>query len=242
MNEENLNSNSSGDFSAQYSSPVETSTGEKTFTQSDVNRLIGETRAETRERVRSEYENKYSSQPHVNQHVEQHTLGGMKQLTPQEIETQVNSLLDRKVEMLQKEATARQEEEYANRIVNDFVSRIQGGSQKYEDFEKRLGDLNLQKHPNLLPLSIEVDNTDDVMYELSNNRSKAFMLNLMAQMDPDAARHEMKSLSESIKQNQNAMTAKRPSAPLSRVNPSVTATDSGARTISDLRRDPKFRV
>lgn len=219
--------------SSSYEEPKTTS--ERVFTQDEVGRLIGKTKAEVREKVRSEYE------AQRNQNQQQSTFGGIVKPNDDYIRSQVEAEVQRVASEMQNSAMKKAQEEQANQVINQFVDRISGASEKYNDFEQRVSELNLEHVPNLLPLSISVDNTADVMYELANNPGKAYQINEIANKNPQMAYKMIQQLSSSIKQNEEALSARRPNEPLSQLKTSRTATDSGTLSVSDYRKMPFLR-
>lgn len=139
-------------------------------------------------------------------------------------------------EEAEKEATRKT----AETVVNSFITKMQGGYDKYSDFEEKVRELNI---PNLPPQVIhwvtQLDNTADVMYELAKNPAKFGNVLTLSMASPNLAQKAFNDLSSSIKQNQDA-TQKGENTnvqePLDQINPSVTGTDNGNLGVSDLRK------
>ena len=142
-------------------------------------------------------------------------------------------------------ATRKAQREHAQRVVDQFVGKMQLGMQKYSDFETVAGKLNIPNlPPQLIDLVTSMDNTADIIYELGKNPSKfASVLNL-CNYSPQAAHDELIRLSDSIKKNQEAVkqTQAKPNEPLDQAKPSTAGTDDGKlSTVSELRKQPWLR-
>lgn len=131
----------------------------------------------------------------------------------------------------------------ANQIVADFTKKLDAGKSKYPDIESTVASLNLAQNPHIVQWSHElgIDNIADVVHEFKENPSKYANLLTLSYAAPAAGKDALKKLSDSIKQNETA-TANAPSInePLSQIKPSPIGTDTGKRTIRDLRK--KYRA
>jgi len=105
-------------------------------------------------------------------------------------------------------------------------------------------DFNPAAYPQVTILAAQMDNLPDIMYELAGNPSKLTHLHVLALTNPPLARKEMTKLSQSIKQNSDAVATNTKSpAPLGKLKSSAQAgQDTGKRTISDMRKDSRFRA
>lgn len=142
-------------------------------------------------------------------------------------------------------ATRKAQREHAQRVVDQFVGKMQLGMQKYSDFEAVAGKLNIPNlPPQLIDLVTSMDNTADIIYELGKNPSKfSSVLNLCG-TSIQLAHDELTRLSDSIKKNQDAVkqTQVKPNEPLDQAKPSTAGTDDGKlSTVSELRKQPWLR-
>jgi hypothetical protein len=218
------------------------SSTERTFKQSEVNDLIGRAKSEALERYKRE-SSIASHQPQQQQHYQpQHRSDeDIRRLAAEETQR----LRDEWSQESQRNA----EVQSAQRMAQEFFTKLEAGKSNLQDFDKVMGEVDLQSIPYHVQLANMVDNTAEVMYELASNPSKIGALQNLIDIDlragrqPRLALQEMKRLSESIKTNQKASKYHSPNEPLSQMKPSSAGTGNmGVRTASDYRRDPKYRV
>ncbi len=106
-----------------------------------------------------------------------------------------------------------------------------------------MGEVNLGNIPNTVALANNFENTADIMYELSKNPAKIGNIEHLMTIDPKLAMAEMRRLSTSIKNNEQAANYRSPNEPLSQMRPtSAGAEKGGPKTASDYRRNPSYRV
>ena len=129
----------------------------------------------------------------------------------------------------------------AQRMVQEFWTKVSTGREKYQDFDQVTGNINYVKFPNVVQLlARHIDNSDSVLYELGKNRIKMANLEWLAERSPEDAIIEANALSKSIKDNEAAGKMRFPNAPLSQLRPSNTGTDNGAMSVGDYRK--KYKV
>ncbi len=173
-------------------------------------------------------------------------MGGMQQ--PQGFDR--DALLKEAAAMMQSQMeeqrqTQEREQQKAqvDEIARTYIDKMAQGKEIYDDFDDVTGDFSPQAYPQVTILASQQDNLPDIMYELGKNPQKLATLHVLALSNPALARKEMTKLSQSIKKNEQALASnvKSPS-PLSRLKHSAQAgQDNGKRTISDMRKDPKYR-
>jgi hypothetical protein len=210
--------------------PVETPS-ERTFRQSEVGSIVNRARREEREKLQREYEAKSTIQ------------------TPQQSAPEAAKALD--IEAIKKEAadstrqTMQQEREKmeAERIANEFNSKMDKGKDKYKDFDEKIGDLNLQGMLPAIHWANSMDNTADIMYEFADKPEKlAVIMNLANTGQGQLAYKKLQALSSSIKANQAAKDQTQPRAPLSQLNSSNVAPDNGDNLdVASLQKQPWLR-
>ena len=125
----------------------------------------------------------------------------------------------------------------AERLANEYHSRMTQGKESFEDFDEVMADFNPAAFPNLVYLATQVDNTPAVMYELMKNPNKWATAAVLADRDPQAAQNMINRISTSIKANEQAKAQERQvNEPLSRMQSSPTGQDTGALSIKDFKR------
>lgn len=140
-----------------------------------------------------------------------------------------------------KDAQTKSEAEYAQRTVQQFFNKVSSGREKYQDFDKVTGDIELARFPNVVQLLADhVDNSQDVFYELGKDRIKMSNLEQLALMSPKDAIVQAGRISQSIKDNESAAKMRTPNQPLDQLRPSNTGTDNGAMSVKDYRA--KYRA
>ena len=132
---------------------------------------------------------------------------------------------------------------YAQQVANQFIGKVLGVKEKYQDFDEVVDMGSLKDIPQVAELINEFDNTGDILYELKKHPHKmSSVITLLQQNLISDARRAVGNLSDSIKTNQTAGNVKQPSDPLNPVKPStINHADNGERSIADLRSDPRYR-
>lgn len=137
-------------------------------------------------------------------------------------------------------AQMQEQQQQAQRIVQDFFTKLSAGKDKYQDFDSVVGDIDYGKFPNVVQLvNSHVDNTHDVIYELGKDRTKLAVLEQLTNMSPRDAIIQVQRLSQSIKENDGAMKLRQANEPLSQMRPSTTGMDNGVLSVKDLRKKYK---
>lgn len=208
----------------ESSSPASTSYDERTFRQDEVNDIVGRAKHEAVERYKRAQDQSISPAPSDER---------LRQLIADEAKRQIDSV--------RKEALSQSQSEAAQRTVNNFFTKIQAGKEKYQDFDKVTGDIDLAKFPNVVQLLAEyLDNSHDVFFDLAKDRIKLANLEFLAERSPNDAIRAARELAQSLKDNEQAAKIKVPNEPLSSLRPATAGTDSGAMTVSDYRK--KYRI
>jgi hypothetical protein len=122
---------------------------------------------------------------------------------------------------------------------------MQAAEQKYPGLEAELNQLNYQdpRMHAFIEMANAVENTGDIMKEVVDNPAKLDQLLNLSVSQPYAARKAMASLSQSIKQNEDAKAQDaQVRDPMSQIKPSLTAgIDSGSMSVKDFRKMLKKR-
>lgn len=170
-------------------------------------------------------------------------IGGQK-VDVDEIYSKIREKLFAEQSAEQEKLLQEQRQEQAHEIAKTFFDRIGTADREaYKDFDEVTGQLDIQKHANLVGLLTEFDNTADMLYELGVNPQKFASLSYFSNADPKYAFAQLKKLSESIKQNKQIKDAHlSANPPLTHMRPSASAgTDGGNMSISDLRKLKNLR-
>jgi|ERR1700761_455269 len=221
---------------------------ERMFAQSKVEELIKERVDKKEARLRQEHE-KEKAEWHAKNNAQQNShqqssMGGMESFSPERIQQMVEEATRKQQERLTQEWLVHNQAQQDENILNSFVGKLQNASDKYADFDEKVSSLQLDKIPNIIRLSDEVDNTQDVIYDLAENPGKLGNILALAN-DPNTshlAKIAMKRLSDSIKQNELSKNVRHASNPLRPVKPSLSGTDNGSNGVSGLRKQPWLKV
>jgi len=193
---------------------------ERTFRQSDLNDIVG--------RAKHEAVESYKRQNANVSHQSGMSEDEVRRLTSEEVSRQ-------------RDKWQAEQQEAANaatvqRIVSAYQSKIAGINEKYSDYNEVSEGLNMGVYPNVVQMLAEnVDNADDVLYELSKNRSKLNQLQSTYERSPKDAVYDLQRLAKSIKENTKVMSSKQAATPLSQQRPSSPGTGSPASSMSALK-------
>lgn len=252
VNGEAINFETSSSNEAPVSQPVNNTASERTFRQSEVNDIVGRAKHEAIERFKREssVESRNSYQQPVNyQNNAQAFDPRFNGMSEQEFRRMAAEEAQRAREewALDQQRTA--EEQNAQRIANEFFTKVGTGDGGLQEFQKKVADagVDLRAIPYHVQLANMVDNTRDVMNELIDNPMKIgeiqnlIDIDLRAGSQPKLALKAIQRISESIKQNQSASKYRPANEPLSQLRPSNAGTDRpGALSVADYKA--KYRV
>jgi len=142
---------------------------------------------------------------------------GSQGLSLEEIDARMDAKLQGVIEKAGQKAVAQ-------KILGDFSSRID----PYPEIKQQLVEFGIADFPELVQLSLNVDNTAAVLKELMDNPSKAISISSLYGRRPELARKEMARISSSIKENEASSNLKS-KEPLSQIKSSATAVDDGGK-------------
>ena len=137
------------------------------------------------------------------------------------------------------QAQQRQQQEYAQNLVQKFVQKIEPAKSMYEDFDKVTGDLNLQPYPHVVQILAEnIDNAGDLLYELSKDRLKLQQLEGLAERSRTDAIVQAQRLAQAMKERRESQTSasKSPKEPLSKMLPQVNGSATNTMDWKELSR------
>lgn len=124
----------------------------------------------------------------------------------------------------------------AQRQLTQLKGKVDDAQKRYPDFDEVTSQVDFS-HPDVqrvLHYANTVDNAGDVLYDLAKNPSK--IATLLA-LPPQLATQEVRKLSGSIVQNQQALASPKPNEPLSQTRPSNVGVDTGApKTVADYKK------
>jgi hypothetical protein len=208
---------------------------EKMLKQSEVNEIVGRAKREAHEKALREAETKYAISNNQQQVAPAQSIGGVQQLTDDQIRR-----------VIVEQAHRMSQEAIANKTAAEIEHKVNSVKEKYADHDEAIKKAKLAKiaerNPDVIYMINTLDNAGDVIYELGKNPSKLVNLMNVADFDQDSAMDDLRKLSQSIKDNESSLKAQSPADPLSQIKPSLTKTDNGNMTISDLRRQPNLRA
>jgi hypothetical protein len=237
--------NSSQSVAAPQLEPAK-AVAEKMLSQSEVDKLVGKLKHESYEKglrdaqlktqadqlalSQIERNNSNYSEKESQEHVTDVTTDGLKSN-------------DQIRQLIREESEKQTQLAIAQRVANEFVQKISAAkdSNKYDDFEEKITQLNLPSIPHIVGWANSLDNTADVLYDIAKDPVKYANVLMLSQTAPHLAVAQLQKLSNSIKENEIA--AKQPTAaePLSQLKPSTTGTNSGTMSVQDLRKQSWLR-
>jgi len=144
-------------------------------------------------------------------------------------------------QIIQQEATKQSQMMEADRVAQEFCGKLSAAQSKYSDFNESVAKLGIaEPHMvHLVPLINSLDNSADVLYDLSKNPNKFSTFLNLSHAAPHLAIDHLNKLSASIKQNQINANEPMANEPLSQITPTNKGGDSGSPTISDLMKKYK---
>jgi len=202
---------------------------ERSFNQQQVTDLINRERKEAVEKFKRSQQNQASD----------HAMTAQNSLPEDEIRRLAAEETHRLRNEWVREAEQTRQEQEAEKIAKDFFTKLSTGKDKYQDFDKVMGDVEFRSIPHVVQLANMVDNTQDVMYELGKNPTKIATIQQLIAISPKLAYAELQKLSQSIKDNEAAGKTKLPREPLSQIRSSNTVTDNGEWSVSAARKKYK---
>jgi hypothetical protein len=168
-------------------------------------------------------------------------LGGMPQ-APQQAQMTPEQVQQMIAEQAPQALNAQIQQYKADQLVNTFVQKMQAAEQKYPGLEAELNQLNYSdpRMHAFIELANAQENTGDIMKEVIDNPHKLDQLLNLSINQPYAARKALGSLSNSIKQNEDAkLNEIQARDPMSQLKPSSSAgieTGTATMSVNDFRK------
>jgi len=208
---------------------------EKMLPQSEVDRIVGARVARERAQLESQYRQQSQTQG----------MGGMQSpgYDEEALLTKATERMQRQWEEQRENQQLEMQKQQVEEVARQYNEKMKQGPELYPDFQEVTGDYNPAAFPQVTILAAQMDNLPDIMYELNKNPTKLTHIHSLALANPEMARKEMHKLSQSIKRNEEALnnSVKSPS-PLTKLKSSTVAgSDTGKRSISDLRKQSWLR-
>lgn len=218
----------------------------RTFSQDEVNALVGRTRAEAAERAKrqmeAELQQKAASMQQSMQPEQPQAQGHNVDINA--IQQQIMENLNRQqqeLEQKQQQDALRQQVELA---ASNYMNHMSKGKEKYADFDEVVSRYRPEDFPEMNFLISGIDNAADVIYELHKNEDKLAQMAVLAKEYPQLAEQRLNSLAKSISTNQQAIEQSKQNdipAPLDRMQPSQVSGDSTDLGVRDLRKQDWLR-
>lgn len=208
-----------------------------------VNKIVQREKAAAAEKARQEAQAQFESEIAALK-AQQKSMGGMTQpIDAEKIYEQVYSRFQQEQAAKEQQAQQAAYDREIDALTNTYLSKMAQGREAYDDFETVTAAFEPQAFPHVVVLASQLDNTADVMYDLSKNPQKLVMIAGLAERSPQMAKEQLRRLSDSIKQNQTAKSqAVDAPSPLTSVRPSANAGgDSGGKNVRDFRKMPWLR-
>lgn len=159
------------------------------------------------------------------------SLGGMPQMSADEVRRLIAEHAPQHLQAhLQQQATARQAE--------GFVQKMKAAESRHPGLEAKLEKLDWTHMGPIISLLDKASNPGDIMKELLDNPMKMGNLVTLAHTQPNMASEAVNELSNSILQNQQALSQeKQASEPLGLTIPSNIGSDTGSKgSVRDFKR------
>lgn len=235
---------------------VPANTPSRSYSEEEVNKIVGGKKQkaydqgyETARNELLKQQNTVTQQPTTNP--SQQSFGGMPQMSQADLDKLVTDKVQSIAQQQQQQAHNEYWQQQGQEIASQINAKLEKGKALYDDYDKVVTPGAVKDIANVALLANKVDNTADVMYDLMKNPSKLIQIetlldkarNEKSQYHLDLANQMLRDLSTSITANKTA-AANQPhiNKPLSQVNPSNVGADNGSRTVSDIRKNPKYRV
>ena len=237
MDEQNLGSGATPEMQQPAMS-------QRTFTQDDVNALIGKEKQMAAARARQEVEREYQQRAEQAQMQQQQ----MQAQNPEEprgpSQADADAMYQQVQERFNRDMQERQFENDMTNMVQSYHAKMGHARQSYSDFDEVTKQFDPTQFPQLTFYISQMENAGDIIYDLSQNPNKIATLDLLAQRSPQLAQAELHKLSQSIAHNSNARNEAEGNtslAPLNPLQPSRVSGSNGKMTVNDLRNQPWLR-
>lgn len=239
----------------QNQAPVE-QPAEKMIPQSEVNSIVASRIQQVAAKAKQEammemqqqqqMQNQPQGQPQqMQQQAQQQQYQPPQQVNVDQIYQQVQERLNKDNAAMQEQLYAQQQQQHMQERVRSYQDNLNQGSKAYDDFSDITKDYDPAAFPNVTYLLADNPKAADIIYYMSQNPEKALLIEQLADRSAVMGKNALNKVAESIQNNQQGqMQAQnyQTNAPLDHMQPSRVSGSNGKMSISDLRKDPRFRV
>lgn len=218
------------------SSSPENNVADDLLSKAEVSKIVARERQKALEKGRQEalmelQQAQQAQQSSAPQAQPQVNIGGMAQVNPEEMQRMIAEQMPH---ALQEHVNNLQ----TKHIVDSFVTKMQAAEARHPGLEAKLNELDYNSLAPLIHMANGLENTGDVMKELIDNPMKMGNLLALAHGQPKLAQRAIQELSNSIKNNQEALSQeKQAQDPMSQLKPSTSAgMDNGDMSVADFRK------
>jgi hypothetical protein len=198
---------------------------EKLLPQTEVNSLVGAAKQKGHERGYQQAMQEFQQQQQnagMNQQAQQAQQSAIPNQplasNPDDVRRIAAEEFNRQQQAFAQAQFEQQKQAEGQRIYNELQSKYTAAkaTNPAVDFNQTMQEF--QQMPHILTLANNVDNSPDVIQHLKDNPGKMAQISMLP---PNFANMEMKKISDSIKQNQAALSAPKSPEPLSQIRPST---------------------
>jgi hypothetical protein len=197
---------------------------EKLLPQTEVNSLVGAAKQKGHERGYQQAMQEFQQQQQnagMNQQAAQAQQTAIPNqpmaANPDDVRRIAAEEFARQQQAFQQAQEAHQQTMRGQQIFNDLQSKFAAAKATNPDIDFNATMNEFQNAPDILALASTVDNSPDVIQHIRENPSKMAQIRMMPE---NFAKTEMKKISDSIKQNQQALASPKIPEPLSQIRPS----------------------
>lgn len=205
---------------------------EKMIPASQASKIAARESKQAAEKVRREMQAEFDKRQ-VQEQIEKPALsmGGMPQMTDEQLQERIFAAA-------QKMST----QMTANKMAQDFESKIKAEIEADPDFGDLYDALNIEAHPELVIWMNGMDNSAKVVKDLATNPTKFANILMLAKSGMGAlAQRELIKLSDSIKTNLTAQAQPKVKEPLDQLSPSSVGIDNGEMSVGDYMKQDWLR-
>lgn len=208
---------------------------EKTFTQSELNKIVQHRAAKAADTARRQAQEEFQRDSQNSAH------SSAAPIDENAVYQKVVERLNAESQAFEKQREQEQINNYVDTAYNSYLSKVKRGADSYDDFHETTKLYDPKAYPHLTILMSETENPEDILYEMMKNPQKLVELDGHARTNPNLARHRLSQISTSITQNKDAKAnaeSQGISAPLDRLQPSRISGSSDKMSVQDYMNQP----
>jgi hypothetical protein len=219
---------------------------EKMVPQSQVDKMAYAIKMQTAEKVRQEMQAEFQQAQQGQQsqgNPNMQGMGGMQGFDQAAMERNIRDSILKAQEEERAQMQIQHQQSVMKDVARKFNEGMSRGPELFEDFKEVTSTFEPHLFPETVYLASEMENSPEIIYELSKNPSKLAQIQILAEKSPVMAQEMLKRLSASIAENRQAKDSHvTTNAPLSRMqSSSKVGADNGKMTLSDLKKSMKLR-